>query len=148
MSDTIVEVDVGGDSRIGVVLSEDLEVFDYTPEQVMGVLTEYPVNSGYLHEIMDRLHNLSRTIQEHVDFHPAFMYSSVLQTEVSKAITHLENAYQYAGALTVKFPTEYECIVELLDKEVAENNLSGYSEITCPKLKFLINKVGVYDKRD
>lgn len=142
MADKKVLVDIGV-KGVTVHYSDDLEIFEYEQSYVDEVLAQDPINAGHIHEIMDRLHNASNIIEGMFDGHPAFITHKSIQDEVSKAVTHLQNAYQYAGALTIKYPSEFDFIRELLDKEVEQNGLSGYDDITCPKLKFLLSKINL-----
>lgn len=62
------------------------------------------LNDGHYLEVMDRLHVLMSTIDDHLFKHPVVKQNKQLRGFLIKAIVHMIHAYQEAGKLAVKKP--------------------------------------------
>ncbi len=57
------------------------------------------LNSGHYHEMMDRLHVLMSTLDDHILQHPVAKVDKELNSHLNKALEELWHAYQRAGNL-------------------------------------------------
>ncbi len=60
---------------------------------------DYPVNPGHYLELMDRLHVVLCTINDHVFYHPLTLQNKEVAILVENAIEKLAEAYQLVGSL-------------------------------------------------
>jgi hypothetical protein len=58
------------------------------------------INEGHYLELMDRLHVIMSTINDHILEHPLAEQQKEIQSLVEDAISNLWNAYQLVGGLT------------------------------------------------
>ena len=57
------------------------------------------INPGHYHEMMDRLHVLMSTLDDHILQHPVAKVDKELNSHLNKASEELWQAYQRAGNL-------------------------------------------------
>jgi len=57
------------------------------------------LNPGHYHEMMDRLHVLMSTLDDHILQHPVAKVDKVLNSHLNNALEELWQAYQRAGNL-------------------------------------------------
>ena len=62
------------------------------------------LNEGHYMELMDRIHIIQCTIEEHLSDHPAM--TPEMRDELSTAQNHLGNVYQWAGSMYNYFDLE------------------------------------------
>lgn len=62
------------------------------------------INDGHYLEVMDRLHVLMSTMDEHLFKHLVVKQNKELREYLIKAIVHMIHAYQEAGKLAVEKP--------------------------------------------
>ena len=56
------------------------------------------LNSGYYHEMVDRLHVIMCTIDEHLVQHPVAKLDKDVSKKIEEALDLLHEAYQQAGS--------------------------------------------------
>jgi hypothetical protein len=59
------------------------------------------INDGHYLELMDRLHVVCCTINEHILNHPLTEVNPLIQAKIENALESLYDAYQYVGNLDV-----------------------------------------------
>ena len=60
------------------------------------------LNPGHYHEMMDRLHVLMSTLDDHIIQHPVAKVDKELNSHLTTALEELWQAYQRAGGLAFK----------------------------------------------
>ena len=99
------------------VYAGSLEVCDCEDQQVCDVcqnfdpdnppkdkVWEEEINEGHYMELMDRIHIIQCTIEEHLSDHPAM--TPEMRDELSTAQNYLGNVYQWAGQMYNYFDLE------------------------------------------
>jgi len=59
--------------------------------------SQEPINPGHYLELMDRLHVVLSTINDHIFYHPLTMQEADIATLVEQAMEKLADAYQLVG---------------------------------------------------
>ena len=64
------------------------------------------LDDGHVHEVVDRLHVVICTIEEHVASHPLVEAIPSIKDKIDRAVALLADAYREAGAVGFVPPTE------------------------------------------
>ncbi len=75
----------------------DIEAY-FNPD-IESMLKQEPINPGHYLELMDRLHVVLCTINDHVFYHPLALQNKEVAILVESAIEKLAEAYQLVGSL-------------------------------------------------
>lgn len=75
-------------------------------KRIMKSLLETPLNEGHFLEMMDRLHVVMSTIDEHMLNHLVAESYEGIKEEIENAIHHLTEAYQLTGVANREFKDE------------------------------------------
>jgi hypothetical protein len=89
---TQLELDFGpefGKPDIEAYLNPDIE----------SMLKQEPINPGHYLELMDRLHVVLCTVNDHIFYHPISLQNKEVAILVENAIEKLAEAYQLVGSL-------------------------------------------------
>lgn len=72
------------------------------------------INDGHYLELMDRIHILMSTLQEHIIEHPVSEQNSKIKKRLNKSINILWDTYQIVGDLSFKKQEKNEAITKVI----------------------------------
>ncbi len=64
--------------------------------------TKPELDAFHYHEMLDRLHVIMCTIDDHLQQHPVAKIENEIGNHINEAVNHLWKAYQLAGAKSIK----------------------------------------------